>query len=123
MHVRYLDTNRYEHHTNTFTIAKFGWLAPGSRPGKGTRNSGNHSALWFYEIFPFFRLHRVWKGRRGIRHYANMSRFPGSERSNGNYARSVELFADGKPVESPLVRYNRGILGRFVEFWEKARAA
>jgi len=49
MHVRYLDTNRYEHHTNTFTIAKFGRLAPGSRPGKGTRNPGNHSGLWFYE--------------------------------------------------------------------------
>ncbi len=49
MHIRYLDTNRYEHHTNTFTISKFGRLAPGSRPGKGTRNESNHSGLWMYD--------------------------------------------------------------------------
>ena len=49
MHIRALDTSRYEHSTNTFTIEKFGRLVPGSRPGKATRNSRNHSGMWMYD--------------------------------------------------------------------------
>jgi hypothetical protein len=47
--IRCLDTNRYEPHTNVFSISKYGFVAPGGRVGKGTRNPGNHSGLWFYE--------------------------------------------------------------------------
>jgi len=47
--IRYLDTNRYEPHTNVFSVSKYGYVAPGGRVGKGTRNPGNHSGLWFYE--------------------------------------------------------------------------